>query len=188
MAKVITFATGNGRKITEARKTLEPLGFEVKPVAIEADEIQHHDPAEITKAKARAAYEVVHVPVVVQDTSWSIPALGGFPGGYMKDVALWWQAADWIRLLDGQDRTIVCLEHVAYFDGENLHHFEARYQGIFVDGPKGNNGNSIEKTVSLYDSGKTLAQMHDEGDVASASEILEHWRQFADWYNNHRSS
>ena len=50
------------------------------------DEIQHHDPLKITEAKVKSAYEKAGQPVVVNDSSWEIPVLGGFPGGYMKDV------------------------------------------------------------------------------------------------------
>lgn len=184
MNKTINFATGNSRKITEARKCLGLHDIGVIAIKVEIDEIQHHDPAEITKAKARAAYEVTHEPVVVQDTSWSVPALGGFPGGYMKDVANWWQPEDWMRIMEGQDRTILCHEHVAFCDGDIVKHFEFSYEGIFVSEPRGDDGDATDKVVSLYADGKTLAQMHDAGDIASASDGLEHWQLFADWYKN----
>ena len=182
MSKTINFATGNARKIAEARKCLSGFAIGVIAINVEIDEIQHHNPIEITKAKARAAYEVTHEPVVVQDTSWSIPALGGFPGGYMKDVAKWWQPEDWMRILEGQDRRIICQEHLAFCDGNQVVHFDMHYDGTFVTSPRGNDGNSLDKTVSLYANGKTLAQMHDDGDIASASDGLEHWQQFAQWY------
>ena len=51
----IFFATGNQRKIHEATTALAPFDLQVEPVKLAIDEIQHHDPAEITKAKARAA-------------------------------------------------------------------------------------------------------------------------------------
>ena len=35
--------------------------------------------------------------IVVADTSWSIPSLNGFPGGYMKDVAEWFTPEDFIK-------------------------------------------------------------------------------------------
>ena len=180
--KHIIFATGNIRKIQEANNTLGPLGITVEQRAVDIEEIQHTNPVEITKAKARAAYEVIHEPVVVQDTSWSIPALGGFPGGYMKDVADWWQPEDWLAVMARhEDKTIHCLEHVAYFDGEQLQHFEYTYMGNFVSEPKGEWGNSIEKVVCLYGD-QTLAAMHDAIGIASAGETLHHWRMFGEWY------
>ncbi|OGL22127.1 hypothetical protein A2707_02135 [Candidatus Saccharibacteria bacterium RIFCSPHIGHO2_01_FULL_45_15] len=184
MNKTILFATGNDRKVQEARQTFNPYSIGVTVVDMETDEIQHHDPATITKAKAIAAYEVTHEPIVVQDTSWHIPALGGFPGGYMKDVAAWWSVDDWMRIMNGQDRTILCLEHVAYYDGRQVQHFAAEYAGMFVDEPRGssNGNNSIERCVSL--NGKeTFAEMHDRGNLASAADTHMHWKLFAEWYS-----
>jgi XTP/dITP diphosphohydrolase len=179
----ILFATGNSRKIHEARNTLEPFGISVDPIKISIDEIQHTDPAEITKAKARAAYAVAKRPVVVSDTSWSIPALGGFPAGYMKDISSWWQTENWLDIMAKQsDKRIFCLEHVAYFDGETAQHFEEVYEGRFIDEARGriDDAESFERVVILYGD-KTLAEMLAEGDVASAGETLGHWEQFGQW-------
>ncbi len=185
MSKVL-FATGNSRKIQEATDTLALYSISVEPVKIEIDEIQHVDPAEITKAKARAAYSVTHQPVVVSDTSWSIPALGGFPGGYMKDVAAWWQQEDWHALMQRHaDKTIYCLEHVAYCDGDTVMHFEERYTGHFIDEPRGalEDYESFESLVVLYGE-QTMAEQLEAGNIASAGEELGHWRQFGEWYSH----
>lgn len=182
--KTILLATTNHRKIREANETLNPLNIGVESVSIDIDEIQHHDSAEIAKAKARAAFQIVKKPVVVQDTSWEIPALGGFPGGYMKDIAGWWVPEDWMALMSRhEDRTIFCVEHVVYFDGENIEHFQARYTGTFVDTPKGSDGDSLDKSVSIHD-GKTMAEMHDLGKLATEDTDLQHWVQFGEWYKS----
>lgn len=181
--RTVLFATGNKRKIHEAHVTLDKYDIDVKTISIDMDEIQHSDPSEITKAKARAAYAVLHEPVVVQDTSWNIPSLGGFPGGYMKDTANWWQAQDWMNIMAPyEDRRIICLEHVAYFDGEAIQHFEASYEGVFVISPRGSamDNNSLEQCISLNGS-ETFAEMHDRGNVASADDDCEHWQLFGDW-------
>lgn len=183
--KEILFATGNARKIAEATKVLGEFDIKVESVKLEMDEIQHHDPAEITKAKARAAYEVAHKPVVVSDTSWGIPALGGFPGGYMKDIAAWLDVQDWLALMARHsDKTIYCYEHVAYFDGEELRHFEHTYTGYFIDEPRGQSlpDESFEQVVTLMQ-GTTLAEQAAKGGLASAGEILGHWHQFGEWYS-----
>ena len=182
--KSILFATGNSRKISEATATLAPFGVTVELVRVEIDEIQHHDPAEITKAKARAAYAATGKPVVVSDTSWAVPALGGFPGGYMKDVSLWWTAENWLDIMRTQeDQRILCLEHVAYYDGEQLQHFEQRYEGRFVPEARGreHSEEAIERVVILYGD-KTMAEQLADGDIASAGEELGHWRQFGEWF------
>lgn len=186
MTKIL-FATGNSRKITEASETLREYGIEVEPVKVEIDEIQHRDPVEITKAKARAAYQVVHQPVVVSDTSWEIPALGGFPGGYMKDIASWLDARDWLALMARhEDKTIYCHEHVTYFDGERLQHFQSVYTGQFIDEAKGREHpeESFERVVVLYGN-QTMAGQLADGLVASAGESLDHWKQFGAWAQSH---
>ncbi len=184
--QTIIFATGNQRKIQEATSTLAPFAIRIEHQSIDIDEIQHHDPIEITKAKVRAAYEIIHQPVVVQDTNWSIPALGGFPGGYMKDVAEWWSAEDWIQIMARHtDKTILCHEHVAYFDGEHLQHFSHTYEGSFADTPRGGSkadDSSIEKVACLYGN-QTMAEMNDETGIASAGETLHHWQAFGKWYS-----
>lgn len=184
--KEILFATGNSRKIEEANNTLSPFGVAVKPIKIEINEIQHKDSTEITKAKARAAHEVVGEPVIVSDTSWEIPALRGFPGGYMKDVSEWFDAKDWLSLMASHDdKTIVCHEHIAYFDGEQLQHFVSSYRGVFISEPRGrvDAGESIEQVVIIYGN-LTLAEYLTQGKIASAAEELEHWQQFGEWYLN----
>lgn len=183
--KSILFATGNSRKISEARTTLASYEIEVEPVKVAIDEIQHDDPAEITKAKARAAYDVTGRPVVVSDTSWAIPALGGFPGGYMKDVGRWFNAQNWLDIMAKQsDRRILCLEHIAYFDGFEVKHFVETYEGQFVHEPRGreDDDESFERVVALYGN-ETMAEQLERGENASAGETLGHWQQFGEWLN-----
>lgn len=180
----LLFVTSNSRKITEASATLAAFGVTLTPIALAIDEIQHSDPAEIAKAKARAAYAAAGQPVVVSDTSWAIPALGGFPGGYMKDIAAWLSTSDWVALMqDKTDRTLLCQEHVAYCDGETVAHFVEVYRGHFVTEPRGQveASESFEALAVLY-GGETMAEQLTRGDIASAGEELGHWRQFGEWY------
>jgi non-canonical purine NTP pyrophosphatase (RdgB/HAM1 family) len=190
--KEILFATSNSRKIEEANESLKAFDIVVNAIKIDIDEIQHQDSSEITKAKVRAAYEVTHRPVVVSDTSWEIPALGGFPGGYMKDVSEWFDAKDWLSLMSRhEDKTIYCHEHIAYFDGEELQQFVSTYEGTFIDKPRGrvDAGESIEQVVVLYGD-LTMAEYLARGSIASAGEVLSHWKQFGEWYdaNSHASA
>ena len=180
----ILFATGNQRKINEANDTLENYDLSVKTVSIEIDEIQHHDPAEITKAKARAAFALLNKPVVVSDTSWSIPALGGFPGGYMKDVGIWWSEQDWLNIMAShEDKSIICQEHLAYCDGESLVHFLQDYKGTFlcsVQGPVINEKATIERVVTL-DGRSSLAEGQANRILKGEKKQLEHWQKFGEW-------
>jgi XTP/dITP diphosphohydrolase len=120
MNKPVLF-TGNQRKIAEAKVVFDEYGIVFEAFSADIDEIQHHDPTEIAKAKARAAYEEVHRPLVINDSSWSIPALNGFPGGYMKDINQWFTAEDWLSLLkDKEDKSVVLHERTIYYDGNKM--------------------------------------------------------------------
>lgn len=182
--KTLLFATTNPRKIAEANSVLTNFNIIVEPVALDIDEIQHRDPEVITKAKAKAAYAVTQQPVVVSDTSWSIPALNGFPGGYMKDVSAWFKDTDWLALMaQYEDRTIYVHEHLAYYDGTELHHFVADYKGKIAHEASGLKAEdeSIERVAIMYGN-KTMASIKLENAIASAGEVLEHWEQFGKWY------
>lgn len=184
MATEILFATGNYRKINEANSTLGSYGIVVKPIKIEVDEIQHHDPSEITKAKARAAFAILNQPIVVSDSSWSIPALGGFPGGYMHDINSWWSEKDWINVMTGhKNKTIILQEHVAYCDGKQLVHFSQDYEGNFLGQPQGevvNENDSFERLVSL-DGTTSLAERQADAIKDGEKRQFAHWLKFADW-------
>lgn len=84
--KTIYFATGNPDKIKIAETVCEPINIKVQAVDLDIDEIQGEDPEMIVRDKAKKAYEKLGMPVVVSDDTWSIKALNGFPGAYMKSI------------------------------------------------------------------------------------------------------
>lgn len=175
----ILFATGNDRKLREARAACDDFGIEVEQAVVSIDEIQHHEPLEITKHKINKAYEVVGQPVVVTDTSWSIPSLNGFPGGYMKDVEKWFRAEDFINIVNGlPDRRISFTETIAYKDADETKFFSQEYWGSITAKPRGN-GNSIEQVAEF--NGRTIAESHDIGEFSHDPKDYV-WYQFAEWY------
>jgi non-canonical purine NTP pyrophosphatase (RdgB/HAM1 family) len=181
MAKLILF-TGNQRKIAEAEETFDEFGIKFTTMTADIDEIQHHNPTEIAKAKAKTAYEIAKKPLVINDSSWSIPALGGFPGGYMKEVNQWFKADDWQNLMrDKEDKSIIIHERTVYYDGKEMKIFEFPQTGTFVDAPRGRWHEDMETMVSLYD-GKTIAENHDAEKVGEKIKHSGHWRTFAKWY------
>ncbi|HEX4952950.1 MAG TPA: non-canonical purine NTP pyrophosphatase [Thermoanaerobaculia bacterium] len=73
--------TGNAGKLEEARRILGP-GLEA--VNLDLPEIQSLDPGEILEAKAEQAWRRIGRPVLVEETSLELAALGGFPGPLVK--------------------------------------------------------------------------------------------------------
>lgn len=185
MPKKITFVTGNPRKIEEAAAVLRKYDIVVETLQIDIDEIQHHNPLEITKAKVQAAYQKVGKPVVVNDSSWEIPALNGFPGGYMKDVTNWFTADDFLALMRGKkDRRIILHDVVAYFDGKELKLFTFDQSGVFINEPRGE-GTSMNQVVSMENSGgltiaEEFARRHSGEKIDSIN--FQHWQKFGKWF------
>ena len=178
--KTILLATNNDRKIGEARLACELFGLVVEQVRLKINEIQSHNPEIISKQKALTAYATVKKPVVVTDTFWNIPALNGFPGGYMKDIAEWLTSEDFINLVkDKSDRRISFTESIVYKDADRLKMFSKEFWGRMVDPPRGS-GNSIEN-IAEFD-GFTLGERRSQGGFSHKPEEYV-WIDFAKWFN-----
>lgn len=80
----INFATGNAGKVATAQEHLEPFGIQVKHVKLDLIELQADTAEEIAASKAKQAFEQLKQPVIVEDSSFHIEELNGFPGPYIK--------------------------------------------------------------------------------------------------------
>jgi inosine/xanthosine triphosphate pyrophosphatase family protein len=121
--------------------------------------------------------------VVINDTSWSIPALGGFPGAYMHDMVIWLKSSDWLSLMsDKTDKTIFCIENTIFYDGKNYKCFEYRQKGKFITEARGRGSNSMER-VTVFANNKTIAEHQDEGGLENSSIELKTWEDFFKWYS-----
>ncbi|MCX6728505.1 MAG: hypothetical protein NTV39_01930 [Candidatus Saccharibacteria bacterium] len=176
--KEIVLATSNDRKIREARAGCDHFDIKVNQLVIDIDEIQHHNPIEISKDKAKKAFEITGKPVVVTDTSWNIHALNGFPGGYMKDVAQWFSTGDFLNLVK-KDRRISFTETIVYQDSKESKVFSQDYLGKISKTPRGS-GNSIDQLAEF--DGYTLGERHNQNSTSHDSKDYI-WYQFAKWFS-----
>jgi XTP/dITP diphosphohydrolase len=81
---MLTLVTSNPNKIIEIEELLNGVG--IASEAHDVPEIQSLDLKEVVMAKARAAFALAGKPVVIEDVSFEIEALNGFPGPFVK----WW--------------------------------------------------------------------------------------------------
>lgn len=79
----IPFVTGNKGKFEEACHILKD--WELEQVEVDLDEIQGSSD-EVIAHKARSACALLDRPLIVEDVSIHLNALGGFPGPYIKDM------------------------------------------------------------------------------------------------------
>jgi XTP/dITP diphosphohydrolase len=182
MSKKILFITGNPAKLQEAKAFCEPFGIEVEQKKCAINEIQSTDIVEVAIDKVKQAYKELQVPVAVTDAGWSIPALNGFPGPYMKDVNQWFAPQDFLNLMqDKSDKTVILTEVLVYFDGETLHHITAIDTGRFIEEIRGIDGHPSDKVITFSATNETIAECKDRGTVGVDTEN-NIWKQFAQWY------
>jgi XTP/dITP diphosphohydrolase len=84
--KEIIFATGNSGKVASLRAYLKGHDLDIRVIQKSLDliEPQANTASEVAAVKAKQAYAIVKKPVLVDDSSFHIYALGGFPGPYIK--------------------------------------------------------------------------------------------------------
>lgn len=165
----IFLVTGNVHKLEEWRRQL-PEDIEIDSVDVDLPEIQSLDPEEIVADKARRAFEVTGVPVVVEDVSAGLEKLAGLPGPFIKffikkmgEDVLYQLAGN-----EGESATISC--SIAYYDGDDLITVRGDVQGTIVQS-RGEGGFGFDKTFVPEGCEQTYAEMsgRDKNEISHRS-------------------
>lgn len=180
--KKILYVTGNSRKLAYARSVAEPFDVAIEQVQIELPEIQSHKPEEICIAKAQNAYAELRKPLVVCDYFWSITALRGFPGGYMKDIIEWFDPEDFLALMKGKkDRSVMLTDSVVYIDDVGFTVFQKQFPGIVTHEARGTGDVSCDPIIKFDGNNYTIAENIDRG-KSSRDLTKSAWHEFVQWY------
>lgn len=154
------FVTSRPEKAEEARR----FGFAVERLHLDLPELQSLDPGEIVEAKARAAYEKLERPVIVEDSGLALHAWGGFPGALVR----WLEKGAGIgaipRMLaafDERRATAVCV--VAWYDGTQLLSGRGVCEGAIASEPRGKGGFGWDSIFVPEGSDRTFAELGPEG-------------------------
>ena len=133
----ITFITGNQNKADYLAKY---LGFPVKHIKLDLDEIQSLDLKEIVDHKVRQAYEEVQGPVIVEDVSLEFEALNGLPGPFIRFFIEQVPFETLCSLVDGRSRKATGRCVFGYYDGHESKMFEGKLEGEIATTPAGKTG------------------------------------------------
>ena len=152
--------TGNDDKWREAQRILgRPLARE----KLDLPELQARTTAEVALHKARAAFELLRRPVIVEDAGVELRALGGFPGPFIK----FWETMGGLesicRAADGAgDRavTAVCVLGVCTEGGSYV--VEGRTDGTLSEHPRGTGGFGWDAIFVPDGEARTFAEMSGE--------------------------
>ena len=127
--KKIVLVSGNLNKVNEFKEILKD-SFEVENVKLDIDEIQSMSVIKICEDKARRAFSILNVPLLVEDTGFFIDELNGLPGPFIKFFEEKLGKGASIRLLGNSTNRKakqVCV--ICYYDGKNLILEEAEMKG-----------------------------------------------------------
>lgn len=180
--KTMAFVTGNNNKFHTAALVLESIGLKLIKKPLEIDEIQSEDIEYIARDKAQKAFAVLQKPLLVNDDSWSIHGLNGFPGPYMKSVTHWFSAQDFINLTAPlEDRRVTLHQIAVYQDESGQKLFKKAIAGVLLDKATDFPGPSWANVVSLTKDGRSLAEVRDTTPEQLASENDTVWHDIASW-------
>lgn len=166
--KNITFITGNQKKADYLAKY---LGFPVKHVKLDLDEIQSLDLKEIVEHKVRQAYEKIKSPVVVEDVSLEFEALNGLPGPFIKFFVDNVPFETICSMINGKSRRATAKCVFGYYDGEILKLFEGSLGGEIAESPTGENGYGWDRLYIPDGYTVTRASLNEEDDQKTYVQI-----------------
>ena len=179
----VCIATGNENKFKSASRQLKTLGISTIQENLDLIEPQDSNILNVVEFKAKQAYSILNKPVLVADTGWEIPTLGGFPGPYMHDISEWFKTSDFLNLMRNKtDRTINIWNTLAFANDNEIKIFDVKRTGRILESPKGE-GISIDQIVTFRKDGQSLAQCHAQDIPSFDDEDFESlWTTFGKWY------
>jgi non-canonical purine NTP pyrophosphatase (RdgB/HAM1 family) len=159
MTSPLLFVTSSASKFAEARRVC-PVPLE----RVEADlvEPQSLDVGSIVRAKAAAAWSLFGRPLVVEDTSLELSALGGFPGPLVKWLlASAGPAAIPKMIAPFGDCRALARAVIGFADGNRLLVFHGSVPGTIV-APRGEGGFGWDVVFQPEGFDRTFAELPAE--------------------------
>lgn len=155
----LTVVTSNPHKLAEIN---EILGTNHQVSKIDIPEIQTLDLDEVIVHKIKDAYEKIKKPVMIEDVSLEIKALGGLPGTFVKFFLDALGTEGTAALVKGKDTSTTATAAVAIYDGKNLKIFKGEVIGTLSFKNRGTHGFGFDKVFIPKGYRQTYAEMPQE--------------------------
>jgi XTP/dITP diphosphohydrolase len=186
--KSILFITGNFHKFEEIRSILTVKGIAVGMLRMKGKETQSDHTNEVAKASAIEAFNICHIPLIVEDAGLFIEALKGFPGPYSAYAYKTIQNKGILKLMENtQNRKATFHSSIAYCSqktGPLL--FEGKIKGkitLTEHKSNGTTGFGFDPIFQPDQSKKTFAEMTltEKNNTSHRAKAI---NKFVEWYNN----
>jgi len=169
--------TGNAGKRREAARI---LGFEPAVEPLDLPEIQSLDVGEVLEAKGEAAWRHLGRPLVVDETSLELAALGGFPGPLVKWLLEAVGAAGLSRIAHALGETRATARcWLLFFDGERRLYGRGEVPGRLTPEPRGDRGFGFDPVFLPDGLEGTYAEI-SEGEKDRLGHRGQAWRDLAE--------
>ncbi len=173
---MIAFVTSRAEKADEARR----FGFLVERIDLDLPEPQALDPEDVVTVKARAAFEALARPVLVEDSGLAVGAWMGFPGALVK----WLEKSAGVpalpRMLEAfEDRSATAVCVIAYCDGPSIVRARGECAGRIAARPRGGSGFGWDSIFIPSGSDRTFAELGSRAKDA-VSHRRRAWESLAD--------
>lgn len=134
--KKLNFVTGNDYKAAEVQAMID---IPIERVSLDIPEIQSLDVEVIATLKAKAAFEIVQQPVLVEDVSLVFHAMHALPGPLIKWFLKTMGAQGLCTMLNSYtDRSATAEACYVLYDGKDTVVFRGEMKGVITLSPKGN--------------------------------------------------
>lgn len=164
MQNTIYLVTKNESKLKVAQNALKVYGITVDQVAIDTLEIQSSSVEEVVKYSVQFAANKVGKPVIKGDVGFSVEALGGFPGPFIKFVNKWITPQQFINLYKNEtNKKAYFTDALGYCEpgGEPVC-FVTKTYGTLSERPTGDNGNTVDSLFIPDGFATTIASLTEE--------------------------
>lgn len=188
--KSVVFVTGNKGKYFSAKKRCEDKGIELVWENIDLDELQVNDITQISRDKARQAFQILNKPCFVIDSGFYIdnyPNNPGYPGAFVKRSGIANNPDMVLEVMrEEANRSCKFVDALTFYDGEDFYTFYDVDYGTLSEEVKGSESELAKSKLWYlyiplgYD--KTLAQMSEEELFDRKSSRVSSIDKFLEWY------
>ncbi len=187
----IVFVTGNRGKYLSMKSRCERFGINLIWENIDISELEVNDITQISKDKARQAYNILNVPCFVIDSGFFIdnyPGCPFYPGAFVKRSGIANNLDNLLDIMkDVEERACRFIDVLTFYDGIDYYVFYDVNEGYLSKEIKGENmKNAKSKLWQLFipqGYSKTVAEMSEEefdnymaGKVSIKNEFLEWYK------------
>ncbi len=183
----IVFITSNKSKFEWAKRRFSDLPIELSQMDLQIEEPRELDAEKVALHKAKTALKSVNSPLIVEDTSFCIPALNNFPATNIKFVMQTIGIGGIIKLLDGEsNRRAIFRSALVFVENGREHSFICEDIGTISMMPKGSSINGFNDLFKIFipeGTDKTLAEMSKEefSSYELRIEKDDHYHKFGEW-------